>query len=950
MEALINVLAEFELMGIAYEEVSENEVKIVCPLHADSSPSCCVNIEKRVFKCQSANCAKGGGIITLLAALLKTNRVAMIENLKQRYNFDTSTPISPALIEHYHTNLPNTPVLKNQLEIRGITDAIIRDYRIGSHDGRITIPISNEHGTFVNIRKYLPGAPGSKKFRNLKGCGQNRLFPVQQLSYDTILICSGEIKALAALFLLNRDHNIGAISTTAGEDSWLDSFTGKFQGKKVWVCYDIDKGGVSGANKLCARLKHTSRWIGLVNLPLDIDKYPKGDLSNLIGEEGYTGEMLKDLLESVTEWHQKVRENEKEEVQEVPLFECTSSKYTNKRVIVRGVVSMMNEAPYVIPKIVRTSCKKDQNGCNGCRIFPEVPDENGFIFGTIPSQSPAIIELVNTPKKYLREPLLAGLGISACKTVELHTVGFRNVADIRVSPQLEVTNRASDRALIQAFVVDSKVELNENYEFECRMVPHHKTQEAVLLASKCKPVEDALSTYSPNDESLSALQRFQPRDWSLVSLRQKLAELYRDLSFNVTHIYERQDLHLAVDLAYFSPLVLDFDSQIVKGWTEILIIGDSAQGKSETALRLRDHYRVGEKLECKNATVAGILGGLQRIGDRFMVAWGVIPTHDARIVILEELKGIETEVLAKLTDMRSSGIAEIPKIERRRTRARTRLLALSNPRSSYSLGSYSYGVDAIRELIGSPEDLRRFDAVFMAAAKDIDAEVINNLQRHRPEVEHTHTSELCHSLVLWAWTREKVVFDDKAYTEILDQSILLGSIFVDSIPIVDRGSMRFKLARLSAALAARTFSTDDESMSVLRVRKCHVEYIVETLVRHYSSSSFGYLHYSQAEQERNQILDAEKIRERITQSPFAKDFIAALLRTFSITTDDISDWCGYDQLESRDMVGFFVRKRALEKWKRVYKKTPAFIDLLRELNGTVENRPEYIEDDGKAKF
>ena len=74
-------------------------------------------------------------------------------------------------------------------------------------------------------------------------------------------------------------------------------------------------------------------------------------------------------------------------------------------------------------------------------------------------------------------------------------------------------------------------------------------------------------------------------------------------------------------------------------------------------MRLMDHYKLGARHECKNATSAGLLGGLQQLGSRWFVSWGIIPMHDKRLVVLEEIKGTPIEVLAKLTDMRSSGIA-----------------------------------------------------------------------------------------------------------------------------------------------------------------------------------------------------------------------------------------------------------------------------------------------------
>ena len=235
-------------------------------------------------------------------------------------------------------------------------------------------------------------------------------------------------------------------------------------------------------------------------------------------------------------------------------------------------------------------------------------------------------------------------------------------------------------------------------------------------------------------------------------------------------------------------------------------------------------------MECKNATVAGLLGGLQQMGNRWFVTWGVIPTHDKRLVVLEELKGTSVEVISKLTDMRSSGVAEIPKIEKRRTHARTRLIALSNPRSDRPLSSYNFGIESIKELIGGLEDVRRFDFALLVSNTEIDAATLNKLQQYRPAGNQIFDAESCRRLILWAWTREpsQIQYGSGAYEQILSEATRLCSIFTESIPLVDRGSMRLKLARLSASLACRTFSCDDTLENVI-IRECHVEYISKLL-------------------------------------------------------------------------------------------------------------------------
>ncbi len=948
----INVVAELERCGWPFEFAGEDEVRCRCPFHEDEMPSCSVNVEKKLFQCQAAGCRKKGDFLTFLAGALKTQRRVVWEELSQRYDFDAEVKvINPATVERYHQALWGAKPMLKELRLRGITEDMLRRHRIGYHNGRVTIPVSNTSGVIVNVRRYLPGAPGPDKMRNTRGHGKVRLYPVEQLSYDTVVVCGGELKAVVSAHHLNP-HKIGAVTATAGEGNWEHDFSKRLREKRIYVCFDVDDAGSVGADKVCARVKGDASWVGKVELPLDRDKYPHGDVNDWFGREKATAEMFLALLESTKEWEPVVAATyrDDEPAVDVHLASAVKAEYTARRVRVKAVISAMDTAPYVIPSKVQTSCTRNQDGCSACPVFAATPDEHGFVSLDISPESPGVIEMVAAPKKAQREAIMASLGVPGCKTAEFRPVEYFNVEDVRLSPQLEISERQADHIMQPALCVGHGLELNESYQLAGRMFPHPKTQQSVLLISTYVATQDALSNYAPTVDQLGELAVFQPAEWTVEGMQAKLDELYDDLEANVTRIFQRRDLHVAIDLVYHSVLLLNFDRRVVKGWAEALVLGDSSQGKTETTTQLMRHYGLGERVECKNATVAGLLGGLQQMGTRWFVTWGVIPTHDKRLVVLEELKGASPEVIAKLTDMRSSGIAEIPKIEKRRTHARTRLIALSNPRSDSPLSTYSFGVEAARELVGGLEDIRRFDLVLLVSADEIDAAALNELMRSRPKVKHRHTSELCRRCVLWAWTREpeQVEITEKAFAASLDESTRLCNKFSEVIPIVDRGSMRFKLARLAAALACRTFSCG-KNPEVVVVRNCHVLYVSQLLDRVYSGRVSGYLDFSNAVQAQGTLLNPNKVKAHVLQVPYPSDFVEQMLHTNEIELRDICDWCGWDKGDGLQLLSYLVRKHALVRDGRGYRKTPPFIELLKALKLSPEmkvlDRPEFLEEE-----
>lgn len=931
---MINVLAEFERSGVSYDWASSEEVKVKCPFHEDNSPSCFVNIEKQQFKCQAASCAQSGDAISLLARFLKTTRKVVLADLSKRYDLNLEKTIDPNVIEKYHARIWKAGPLLKELYKRGVTDDDIRTHRLGEHQGRITIPIKNRSGVFVNIRSYLPGAPGTDKMRNLKGRSKPRLYPLDQLKYHDIVITGGEVKAIAGAARLNK-HGVGCCTVTGGEGSWDLAFNEDFRGKKVWAVYDIDEGGRKAAQHICKVLYRSVASIHDTVLPLDADVYPKGDLNDYIVKH----EDLYEVLKKTPEWkpaHKSKLKNEKPE--DCELDKAIHADQTAKRLKITSVISTLDTAPYIIPKTVKVSCSRDLKECAVCPVWLE----NEEYEYKVHPESPAILEMVAQRKAAQHIALQDDIGIPpTCKVCKFEPQQFYNVEDARVSSRLEISNRTNERVMLPAVCIGDGLELNETYEMVGRMYPHPLTQQSTLLISKYKASQDALGSYKcTNPEELEI---FRPKEWSVEALTAKLNHIAEDFEANVTGIYDRREIQTLVDLTYHSPLFINFEGRRVKGWVETLIVGDSSQGKSETTMSLQQHYGLGEKVECKNASVAGLLGGLQQLGSRWFITWGVIPTHDKRLVILEELKGASTDVIAKLTDMRSSGIAEIPKIEKRRAHARTRLVALSNPRSDIAINRYNFGVEAIKELIGGLEDVRRFDACLIVAEGEVDSSKINRLQSQRPTCEHTYTSTLCKRLILWAWTRDEVVFEPDAVQAVLDASIELCDKFTESIPIVDRGSMRYKLARLAASLAARTFSTDINYSQIV-VKASHVNFVLQFLTTIYGKKSFGYLDYTAAVKASSTLLDKDIIIKAINDSPYPSDLVKHLLHTNRIESQDIQDWCAWDRQSAQTMLSRLVRKHALVRENRAYRKTSPFIELLKDMEHTAINRPEFIEE------
>ncbi len=947
----VNALAELDRLGYKYDPSSENEVRVICPIHKDGkerNPSLCLNTEKNLWVCHEASCGAKGDIVSLLANILKVDRTAVLLDLSSRYDLEVKKTINPDVIEKFHKQIWKSGPLLKALYDRGITDDLIRKARLGYHGGRITIPVYDNQQRVVNVRRYLPGAPGPEKMKNTPGYGQVHLYQIDQLKYPQVWITGGEMKALVTGGLLNQ-HDIGAVSATAGERNWDPDFGKLFEDKIVYVCLDVDQGGLRGSQIIAGYIYHYVQSVRIVHLPLDIEKFPKGDINDYIAL-GATDQNLLELMQEAEQWYPPEIEDEKDdsEPENILLADATNASYVGKKIQVKGVITSMDTTPYLIAQDVDVSCTKDQQNCSWCPVKPKKPDEDtGLMRMKVKSSSQNILDMVNTAKGKQREALREALLIPPCKVVDFKVRSHYNVTDVRVSPQLHIGNESSKNVVQPAYCLGHGLEMNTPYILKGRVYPQPRTQQAVLLMNSLEFGEDSFSAFDPNKKQLQELKVFQPKEWAVESLKEKTDDIYADLETNVTRIFYRRDLHLAMDLCWHSALVFNFDDRETKGWSNILIIGDSSQGKSETAIRLMEHYGLGERVECKNASIAGLLGGLHQIGNRWFVSWGVIPTHDRRLVVLEEVKGADPEVIAKLTDMRSSGIAEIPKIEKRRAYARTRLIFISNPRSGRPISAYNFGIEAIRELMTGLEDIRRFDFALIVASSQVNPDSINRLSKKRPQVAHVYTHELCQRLLLWTWTRtaDQIEFESEASDAILEYATQMSKMYTEVLPLVDRGTMRHKIARMAVALAARTFSVAGPEK--LLVRKCHVEFVYRFLDRIYSDSVFGYKSFSEAQIHAHKVLDPKIVRKQILGTRYPADLVEHLMYADEITLNDLCDWCEVDKDTGKKLLSLLVRKHAVYRIKSWYVKTSEFIELLKALKseGIVQTAQTYEEED-----
>lgn len=408
----------------------------------------------------------------------------------------------------------------------------------------------------------------------------------------------------------------------------------------------------------------------------------------------------------------------------------------------------------------------------------------------------------------------------------------------------------------------------------------------------------------------------------------KLTEIYDDLATNVTHIFGRQDLHLAIDLVYHSPIRFKFDGRTIKkAYPEVLIIGDTRTGKTQCAEALLQHYGCGATAQADAMSYAGLIGGCQKMFDKqWDITWGKLPQNNRRLVIIDEASGMDEELMGALTSIRSSGIATIEKISSQRTEAKTRILWLSNPRGKLTVGQFASGVAVIQSLCSQPEDIARWDMALIVCKDDVDLSALRAL-KHK-DVPQKYTTELCHNLVLWAWTREEneVEITPEAEEACYVTGKKLSEKYSSEFTLVIGAEQPLKMARLATSLAARLFNTPDGHK--LTVEAAHVEYIYEYLQRVYDSKAFGYDTWSMNRMSSAEIADPDEIQNFLDR--IGRACCIHFLDIDKVRCNDLVEFIGIGDDEARAILARLIANNCLKRlYNDYYSKSKAFNAALR---------------------
>lgn len=873
---------------------------------------------------------------------------------------NSSKPARPEidvdLVSQYHQALmaltgPIRDVLRNR---RGFTDETLVRFQLGWDGERVTIPIYDEFNTLVNFRRYKWNSNEDQwKLLNFvdelgNTYGEVRIFGIENLineDIEEVVWCEGETDRI-----INEQHGFPTACPTSGAGSWKPEWVKYFRNKKrVYIFQDNDEAGRTATKKLCEKLCRVTE-VYMVNWP---EGFPvKGDITDFYVKSGMSSQDFRHLMDVATKYVDPLLNNglaDEVEAKDVHLSDSASAELHGKRVQIPVMISGKDTTPYIAPKTIKAYCgdnadseKKICQGCGLCAAAGEMTRE-------LKAGDKDILKLIKVTEKQQAATIVDILGINQrCNAYKITIEDYMNIEEVRMIPKAEANfgfSKDQEYVVRNGYYVGTSTKANKRYTMVGYMYPDPHNQYATYIFDKAFPEKDIISDFDITDDAIEMLKAFQPAPGQ--SVEDKMNEIHKDLERNVTYVWERRDVAIAVDLIYHTVLHFYFQNQFVKrGWGELLIIGDSGQAKSTLVERLMAHYRLGEMHSGESSRRTGLVYSLQQNNKRWFLVWGAFPLNDGGLLTLDELSGLSEDDLALMSDVRSSGIAKSTGVITAETTSRTRAIYISNPRNGRPLNTETHGVNAVLKLFGKTEDVRRLDIAMAVASGDVDPTIVNKSVDDMPEVIHKYDSDLCNLRALWAWSRrpEHVKFDDDAAKLILEYATQMGRKYTSKVPVVEAADQRIKIARLSVACAACMFSTDDGHNVI--IKKEHVDYVVNFMNKLYSTKSFGYDKLSDIDrvQSDSSAAKIDDIVKKFLILPLmdVNETVDILYRLPYFSRNTLEDYTGLPRDEMKALLKFLTNNNLVEKVRGDYRRFPLGTEFLEHLRA---NRvtPEQIQ-------
>lgn len=804
--------------------------------YVENIPSAGINLDKRLFNCLV--CGRGGNELTFAKLVTNKTESEILKDyaIKEELKSDTDN-----WSDNQHALLLTNKDVLNKLRDLKITDDIIKELNLGYMTNMLAIPCF-KNGKLHDIVRYninkLDGV--NKVLRNPNSTSGNIIpFDIWKNDKRNTIICEGEKDMLVA-----RSHGFNAISITGGaqygdlnKDMLLD-----FKGRTCYIVYDNDTAGREGSLKVYKALSEITENVFIVDIS-SVCIENKEDVADFFIKYNKTSEDFKELIKNNSS---KPKDDQIKDIK---------TKYT---------LPFSKISDNIMNSVMRKTLKSNfQIVATGTEMYsvhefvefqPINKDDDDSLLGSISEKKPKFWHLqdnlgnfmefieMGVKAKDLASTFARIVGIKV-KNGEIigysHEFGkLKTVYKYTVADEVVENDDYVSEVTVDMYAFES-LDIGNNYEIEYKLFPHPKDgQRIVAVATKITRTNDDLKDLS--EEMLTSLSKFKVTG----TIHDKVNELYVSAKSHIAP-YLNKDLWLMCDLVFNSPLDITY-RQPIRGALDVFILGDTRTGKSETSRALRELYNFGSVIPLKTATTQSLIGGTSDRDKKTKL--GVLPREHRQLVILEEFSGAPVDFTKTMTEIRSSGILKLYRVNSGELKApcKLRMITISNATSNDDgmprlLSIFPNGVEPLVELVNSAEDIARYDAFMLVPRVTERMNPFEITMNEFSKIDKRHYE----NKIKWVRSLKanEVVISDEVGNYIFRRSQELNNLFESNFTLFGSETDK-KLARFASSIATMLCSTDETNRNII-VTTEHVDYVYDFFIKLYDNDHFRLREYAE---------------------------------------------------------------------------------------------------------
>lgn len=886
-------------------DFEKKETAVCCPFphHTESGveyqetiPSAHINLDKGVFHCKV--CEKGLSEVSFISEILgcKYEAASKIASLYRD-------------VENLHSwnQLKLNPRTKEICNELGISDEVIEELHLKTENREedIAFPVLM-YGKVVDVRNYSPYNRAAK-IRSRAGSTTGMVIPfdlwINTNPHTWTIICAGEKDMAVA-----RSNGFNAITLTGGEKA-LPKILKPFKNRRVAICYDHDEAGIEGAKSVAAAILPYAAEVRICTGFHEVCKEHGEDITDFFTKYKKTKrDLQKYIIDSPVFTPEEAAVVSKVTHPFVTLLEASQPKYIGRVVQSNIQVVATYEKAMPVPTTIH-AVKLNISGDDKYNLMQQGETRDWELCDKTCQD---VLKLVdnNFTEQQIRDNTREILGITKIeRDVKIERPTKETVYQCNVTDLFEVTTKNPQTIEFVAYVIGKRLESGKKYCITYKLTPHpFKGQQLTMIILDATEAADSITDFHLTEDNKKMLDQVKNMEGSVHDKVETLSEMAK--SYIGYDGYNK--LIKAIDLSFHAALQFNFNGNTERGTLDTLIVTESRIGKSSTAEALQKLYSLGTfvSLAGGNATIAGIIGGSNKVNGSFQTRAGLLPMNHRGLVIFEELAKCDKDLVKALTDTRSSGSVKITRVSGDlQLPALVRMITLSNVKSSSKsiqpIASYPNGITILVDLIGAPEDIARYD--LMLVMGETGNRIIDPNWRpitpFEPEVYKTK--------IRWVWSRnpDQIIITRDVVEYIFKKCNELNSKYDSHIKIFGTEAWK-KVARLATAIAGYVVSTDDTYEKIIVTTEC-VDEAVDYLISCYDNNTFKLKEYVDNERRYGDIDDdgIKLLQDIYNQSPMTIRQLSVLDKTnrMNLTSATGLDNDMYNKLMNRLVQGAFVK-------------------------------------------